>query len=55
METGKMLIEAGLCLRDNNNQLTGGFWPPGGGLGEDLMNRLMKVGIHFETKGIPAE
>jgi len=53
METSKMLVEAGLCLVDNTN-IPVGFIPPGGGLGDKLLDRLRKAGMQLETKGIPA-
>ena len=58
LETAKMLIEAGLCLALQPDQLpsTGvaGFMPPAAGLGTVLLSRLLQTGAYVECRTFPA-
>jgi short subunit dehydrogenase-like uncharacterized protein len=53
LETSKMLVESGLCLALQQNELpctNGGFWTPSTALGDVLLRRLQNVGITFDAQ-----
>jgi short subunit dehydrogenase-like uncharacterized protein len=58
LETSRMLVESGLCLALQEDELPfkdgGGFMSPAAGLGGVLMKRLLKTGTYFESKLYPA-
>ena len=52
LDTARMLVETGLCMALEEERLpvqTGGFFSPGYGLGEILLNRLTKTGTYFKS------
>lgn len=56
LETSRMLVESGLCLALQEEQLPvkqGGFWSPAVGLGDVLLQRLIKTGTVFTSQTIP--
>jgi short subunit dehydrogenase-like uncharacterized protein len=58
LETAKMMIEAGLCLALQSDQLPSrgmaGFMSPAAGLGNVLLDRLIQAGVYFECRTFPA-
>lgn len=55
LETSKMMIESALCLAKQEDELPasgGGFMSTAYGLGDVLIHRLGKVGVHFECTGV---
>jgi short subunit dehydrogenase-like uncharacterized protein len=55
-ETGRMVVECGLCLAlqegelpVTKNKLMGGFYSPAYGLGQVLLDRLVKTGTKFDS------
>jgi short subunit dehydrogenase-like uncharacterized protein len=57
LETSKMLIESGLCLALQHDELPSkniaGFMSPSIGLGNVLLDRLIKMGAYFECRSFP--
>ena len=58
LETAKMMIEAGLCLALQPDQLPSqgfaGFMSPAAGLGNVLLERIRQTGAYVECKTFPA-
>jgi short subunit dehydrogenase-like uncharacterized protein len=53
IETARMVVESGLSLALSETELPsrgGGFFSPAYGLGNVLLNRLMKTGTHFTVR-----
>jgi short subunit dehydrogenase-like uncharacterized protein len=53
IETARMVVESGLSLALSETELPsrdGGFFSPAYGLGNVLLNRLTKTGIHFTVR-----
>jgi short subunit dehydrogenase-like uncharacterized protein len=60
IETSRMVVESGLCLALQEDALPsagmgGGFMSPATGLGNVLLDRLIKTGAYFESKTYPAK
>ena len=58
VETARMVCESGLCLALEDDRLPskkGGFFTPSTGLGQVLMERLVKTGTYFASKVTKAE
>ena len=59
LETAKMMVEAGLCLALQPDQLSSqgiaGFMSPAAGLGNVLLNRLIQTGAYFECRTFAAK
>jgi short subunit dehydrogenase-like uncharacterized protein len=59
LETARMLVESGLCLALEEDKLpskeAGGFWTPSSGLGDVLMDRLVKTGTDFQVRAVPKD
>jgi short subunit dehydrogenase-like uncharacterized protein len=57
IETSKMMIEAGLCLALQSEELPSkgiaGFMSPAIGLGNVLLDRLIKAGVYIESRSYP--
>lgn len=55
LETSRMMIEAGLCLALEEPKILakeGGFWTSASGLGDVLLERLLKTGTTFDICAI---
>jgi short subunit dehydrogenase-like uncharacterized protein len=56
MDTSRMAVESALCLVVPESlamipsQTTGGFWTPSTGLGNELLDRLVKTGTTFDSQ-----
>ena len=57
LDTARMLVESALCLlhKEASGDLRGGFWTPSTALGEDLWQRLLATGTHFNMRVVPKE
>eukprot|EP00977_Amphora_coffeiformis_P005335 scaffold1140_cov157-Amphora_coffeaeformis.AAC.11 len=58
LDTSRMLVESALCLVKDESKVPqkgGGFWTPATGMGQPLLDRIVKTGTHFSTRVVKKE
>ena len=58
LDTSRMLVESALCLVKDESKVPekgGGFWTPSTGMGQPLLDRIIKTGTHFSARVVKRE
>jgi short subunit dehydrogenase-like uncharacterized protein len=56
LDTSRMLVESALCLvKDDLPVKEGGFSTPSTGMGQALLDRLVRTGTYFAVRAVPPE